>query len=205
MADLIDKYFVEHLSLSWDEAVRLHKEYYQNYGLAIEGLVRHHKIDPLEYNTKVDDALPLDGVIKPRPELHKLLQDIDRSKVRLWLLTNAYVTHGKRVIRLLEVEEHFEGITYCDYRSMPLVCKPHVDMYHKAMKEAGVNRVEDCFFVGRYQHRLASQEDTDLLCRRFVQQLCGLPGSRLVHRSSRRRRRAHTRDTGIQVPNKTPR
>ncbi|KAL1868962.1 hypothetical protein VTK73DRAFT_3423 [Phialemonium thermophilum] len=147
MSNLIDRYFAAHLNLSWDDAVRLHKEYYQNYGLAIEGLVRHHQIDPLEYNAKVDDALPLEGIIKPNQQLKDLLADIDRNKVRLWLLTNAYVNHAKRVVRLLEVENMFEGVTYCDYSSIPLVCKPHPDMYRKAMKEAGVDRVEDCFFV----------------------------------------------------------
>lgn len=149
MADLIDNYFEKHLSLPREEAVRLHKEYYQNYGLAIEGLVRHHQIDPLEYNSKVDDALPLEGVIKPRPELKKLLQDINRSKLKLWLFTNAYVTHAKRVVKLLEVEEMFDGVTYCNYSSVPFVCKPHKDMYSKAMKEAGVEKMEDCFFVGQ--------------------------------------------------------
>ncbi|OIW31770.1 pyrimidine 5-nucleotidase [Coniochaeta ligniaria NRRL 30616] len=147
MADLIDKYFANHLSLPWDDAVRLHKEYYQNYGLAIEGLVRHHKIDPLEYNAKVDDALPLEGLIKPNQELKDLLADIDRSKVKLWLFTNAYVNHAKRVIRLLELEDVFEGITYCDYSAMPLVCKPHPEAFAKAMKQAGIESVEDCFFV----------------------------------------------------------
>ncbi|KAK4450678.1 HAD-like domain-containing protein [Podospora aff. communis PSN243] len=147
MAELIDQYFANHLSLPYEDAVRLHKEYYQNYGLAIEGLVRHHQIDPLEYNAKVDDALPLDDIIKPRPELKQLLADIDASKVKLWLLTNAYVNHAKRVIRLLEVEEFFEGITYCDYSKIPLTCKPHPDMYHKAMRDAGVEKYEDCFFV----------------------------------------------------------
>lgn len=148
MAELIDKYFEEHLNLPWDDAVKLHQEYYKNYGLAIEGLVRHHQIDPLEYNTKVDDALPLEGIIKPNPELRQLLEDIDRSKVKVWLLTNAYVTHGKRVVKLLGIDDQFEGLTFCDYAEMPLVCKPHPDMYRKAMKHAGVERVEDCYFVG---------------------------------------------------------
>jgi pyrimidine and pyridine-specific 5'-nucleotidase len=150
MANLIDTYFEQHLSLSREDAVRLHKEYYQNYGLAIEGLVRHHEIDPLEYNAKVDDALPLDGVIVPRPEIKKLLLDIDRSKVRLWLLTNAYVNHANRVIRLMELDDIFEGLTFCDYTNMPLVCKPHPDMFSKAMKEAGVDKAEDCYFVGEF-------------------------------------------------------
>lgn len=151
MADLIDKYFAKHLNLPEEESTRLHSEYYTTYGLAIEGLVRHHEIDPLEYNAKVDDALPLDGVIKPRPELKQLLNDIDRSKVKLWLFTNAYINHARRVIRLLEIEDQFDGVTYCDYSSVPFVCKPQTDAYAKAMKEAGVEKWEDCFFVGEYQ------------------------------------------------------
>ncbi|KAK1779110.1 Haloacid dehalogenase-like hydrolase-domain-containing protein [Copromyces sp. CBS 386.78] len=149
MADLIDQYFAKHLNLSWDDAVRLHKEYYQNYGLAIEGLVRHHEIDPLEYNSQVDDALPLDSIIKPSASLKKLLQDIDKSKVKLWLFTNAYINHARRVIKLLEIEDFFEGITFCDYGQTPLVCKPSEDMFRKAMGQAGVQegRWADCYFV----------------------------------------------------------
>ncbi|POS80580.1 pyrimidine 5'-nucleotidase [Diaporthe helianthi] len=159
MADLIDTYFEKHLDLPREEAVRLHKEYYTNYGLAIEGLVRHHEIDPLEYNAKVDDALPLDSVIKPRPELKKLLEDIDRSKVKLWLFTNAYINHAQRVIRLLGIEGIFEGVTFCDYSKVPFTCKPHKDAYVKAMKEAGVEKWEDCFFVDdNYGNCVKAQE-----------------------------------------------
>lgn len=150
MADLIDKYFSKHLDLPWDEAVRLHKEYYTSYGLAIEGLVRHHQINPLEYNAEVDDALPLQDIIKPDPELRKLLESIDKSKVTVWLFTNAYVTHAKRVVRLLGIEDLFDGLTYCDYSQKPLTCKPHPDMYKKGMREAGVTDVNDCYFVGAY-------------------------------------------------------
>jgi len=59
MGKLIDEYFQNHLQLTWDEAVELHNRYYKDYGLALVGLLRHHKIDALEYNSKVDDALPL--------------------------------------------------------------------------------------------------------------------------------------------------
>ena len=150
MAALIDEYFAKHLNLPEKEAKRLHGEYYTMYGLAIEGLVRHHEIDPLDYNAKVDDALPLEDIIKPNPDLRALLQDVDRDKVSLWLFTNAYVTHGRRVVKLLGVEDCFDGLTYCDYSEMPLVCKPSIKMYEKAMREAGVERVEDCYFVGEW-------------------------------------------------------
>jgi pyrimidine and pyridine-specific 5'-nucleotidase len=149
MSELIDRYFMKHLELSRDEAFKLHQDYYKTYGLAIEGLVRHHKIDPLEYNKQVDDALPLESIIDPDPDLRKMLQDMDRSKVKLWLFTNAYVTHGKRVVRLLGVEDMFEGMTFCDYDREKMVCKPHPEMFEKAMREAGVSSPKDCYFVGK--------------------------------------------------------
>ncbi|KAK1507002.1 pyrimidine 5'-nucleotidase [Colletotrichum tamarilloi] len=147
MAQLIDEYFVKHLSLQWDDAVKLHKEYYTNYGLAIEGLVRHHEIDPLEYNAQVDDALPLEDILSPNPELRELLEDVDKSKCTMWLLTNAYVNHAKRVTKLLGIDDLFDGLTFCDYGQAPLVCKPAKEMYLRAMREAGVEKMEDCYFV----------------------------------------------------------
>ena len=148
-----DKYFVEHLSLSEADAKMLHQKYYTEYGLAIEGLVRHHKVDPLEYNQKVDDALPLDGVVTSDPQLRRLLLDIDRAKVKLWLFTNAHVTHGRRIVKLLGVDDLFEGITYCDYTQKLLVCKPHPEMYALAELQGGVSSPGDCFFIGESHHQ----------------------------------------------------
>jgi pyrimidine and pyridine-specific 5'-nucleotidase len=149
MSHLIDKYFVTHLSLSEEDAAVLHQKYYKDYGLAIEGLVRHHTVDPLDFNAKVDDALPLESILKPNNELQKLLSDIDSSKVKLWLFTNAYVNHGKRVVRLLGIENYFEGLTYCDYSAPEgIIAKPNREMFTKAMTQAGVSDTKDCYFVG---------------------------------------------------------
>ncbi|KAI4739941.1 pyrimidine 5-nucleotidase [Aureobasidium sp. EXF-12298] len=142
-----NKYFETHLSLSREDANELHTRYYKDYGLAIEGLVRHHKVDALEYNEKVDDALPLEDIMSPDPKLRKLLEDLDTSKVKPWLFTNAYINHGRRVVKLLGVEDMFEGITYCDYSAAKFLCKPSPDMFKKAMVEAGATSVEDCYFV----------------------------------------------------------
>lgn len=147
MSDLIDKYFMHHLELSQEDASKLHLRYYKDYGLAIEGLVRHHKVNALEYNKVVDDALQLEDVIVPDSELRKLLLDLDRSKVKPWLFTNAYINHGKRVVKLLGVDDLFEGITYCDYGAQEFVCKPSSEMFAKAQKEAGASSAEQCYFV----------------------------------------------------------
>lgn len=153
MQVLISDYFVKHLSLSDADARLLHQKYYKDYGLAVSGLALHHKIDPLEFNREVDDALPLDDIITPNPQLRQLLSDINRSKVKPWLFTNAHITHAQRVVRLLGVEDMFEGLTYCDYGTVPLHPKPHAEMYQKAEVEAGVTSAQDCFFVGKYTDR----------------------------------------------------
>ena len=147
MASLIDAYFRTHLPVAPDVATRLHQRYYRDYGLALEGLVRHHQIDPLAYNAAVDDALPLEELIALDPRLRRLIESIDRRNVRLWLFTNAYVHHARRVVRLLGVDDLFDGITYCDYASPPLLCKPAPAMYAKAMREACVTDCRDVYFV----------------------------------------------------------
>lgn len=73
---------------------------------------------------------------------------MDKDKVKLWLFTNAYKTHGNRVVKILGIGDLFEGMTYCDYGQEKIVCKPYLEMYEKAMREAGVERMEDCYFVG---------------------------------------------------------
>ena len=101
----------------------------------------------LAYNREVDDALPLDDVIKPDPRLRRLLDDMDKSKVKMWLFTNAHITHARRVIGLLGVDDCFEGVTYCDYAAKVLLPKPHSKMYEKAEREAGASKSEECYFV----------------------------------------------------------
>ncbi|KAI9692733.1 MAG: hypothetical protein M1820_009405 [Bogoriella megaspora] len=169
MSDLIDQYFQTHLSLSREDANKLHFRYYRDYGLAIQGLVRFHKVDPLEYNRKVDDALPLEDIIDPDPKLRQLLLNIDKSKVKLWLFTNAYITHGKRVVRLLGVDDLFEGITYCDYGAAQLLCKPYEDMFKKAQREAGVASPSDCYFVDDSAINVAGGEAFGWTCVHLVE------------------------------------
>jgi pyrimidine and pyridine-specific 5'-nucleotidase len=103
------------LGLSEEEASTLNSQYYTQYGLALRGLQRHHgvgittffsakmvilltpyRVDPIEFDEKCDGSLPLEEMLKPNPLVRQLLQDIDRSKCRVWALTNAY-----RTVRLM--------------------------------------------------------------------------------------------------------
>lgn len=145
----IHRYFKQHLQLSDEEADKLHMHYYKQYGLALEGLVREHRVDALEYNKVVDDALPLEKILVPNPDLRDMLLRMKASKKvdKLWLFTNAYRNHGLRVIHLLGLGDVFDGLTYCDYNSFPLTCKPMEKSFSRALKQAGDIRPENAYFV----------------------------------------------------------
>ncbi|KAN0131427.1 pyrimidine 5-nucleotidase [Lactarius tabidus] len=142
----IHDYFVS-LGLSDEEASTLNSQYYTQYGLALRGLQRHHGVDPMEFNEKCDGSLPLEEMLKPNPLVRRLLQDIDRSKCRVWALTNAYQTHAERVLQILGLRDQMEGVVFCDYRKEDVTCKPEPAFYRQAMQQAGVTDPSKCLFV----------------------------------------------------------
>lgn len=131
----IHNFFKDNLSLNDEDAHNLHMNYYKTYGLAIEGLVRNHQVDALDYNSQVDDALDLRSVLSYNQALRDLLISIrkDYDYDYFWLITNAYKNHGMRVISLLGLGDLFDGLTYCDYSKFPIVCKPMHKFFHSCL------------------------------------------------------------------------
>lgn len=137
----IHEYFKSHLALSDADANELHTNYYKTYGLALEGLVRNHAVDALEYNSKVDDALDLKLVLPPDTALRAhlaLLRLLGRYDY-FWLVTNAYKNHALRVVSFLGLGDLFDGLTYCDYATLPIVCKPMTPFFLGTLRAVNVD------------------------------------------------------------------
>ncbi|KAG8711421.1 hypothetical protein FRC08_015910 [Ceratobasidium sp. 394] len=143
--DKIHKYFID-LNLEPDEARALHRRYYVEYGLSVRGLIQHHEVDPLDFDAKVDASLPLEELLRPDPAIRKLLESIDLSKARIWALTNAYKTHAQRVLKILQLEDLFEGMVFCDYGTQNFACKPERRFYDQALALANTT-AEKSYFV----------------------------------------------------------
>ncbi|PWY98278.1 hypothetical protein BCV70DRAFT_202059 [Testicularia cyperi] len=146
MAERIRAYF-HGMGLSEGEAKSLHLTYYKTYGLAIRGLVKHHQIDPLDYDEKCDASLPLESILRPDPQVKRMLSEIDRTRVRVFALTNAYRYHADRCLRLLDLEDQVEGIVYCDYAVPDFACKPELDYYRAALLVVGAKPGTRHYFV----------------------------------------------------------
>ncbi|KZV77193.1 pyrimidine 5-nucleotidase, partial [Peniophora sp. CONT] len=146
MGKRIHAYFLS-LGMPDDEATELHHKYYSQYGLALRGLVRHHNIDPLDFDKKCDQSLPLEEMIKPDPALRQLFLDIDRTKYRVWALTNAYKPHAERVLRILHLEDQVDGLIYCRYDEREFSCKPEREYYDAAMISARISDPSKVYFI----------------------------------------------------------
>ncbi|KAI7906329.1 pyrimidine 5'-nucleotidase [Cokeromyces recurvatus] len=140
----IQDYFVHEVGIPVDQVVPLQKRYQQQYGLSLRGLQKEYSVDPLDYDIKVDQSLPLDGLITKDEELIKMLQKLNCKK---WVFTNAYRPHAVRCLKLLGVENEFDGLIYTNYLLPDFNCKPEPAAFLRAMKDAGAVDPKQCYFI----------------------------------------------------------
>lgn len=103
---LMNRFIVEKYHLTYDEAVRLRKDFCTRYGTTMEGLIRHFDSDPIEFLEYVHDVDP-----EHLPEEDHLLQQIMNSIPHpKYVLTNSYRKYAVRVIQALQIESYIEEI-----------------------------------------------------------------------------------------------
>ena len=139
------KLYLRRMGMTEEESETLPAQYYQDYGLAIRGLLKHHSVDPRDYDDFVDGGLPLEQLLCPNPSLAATISALEGKK---WVFTNAGIHHAQRTLRVLGLEGVFDGIVWADYADPGFVCKPEVEAFERAMKVAGVRVGSDeCVFV----------------------------------------------------------
>ncbi|HZZ69991.1 MAG TPA: pyrimidine 5'-nucleotidase [Phenylobacterium sp.] len=117
LEERITAYVARVTALPRDEAYRLQKQYLADYGLTLDGLVKHHGVDPHEYHAIFDD-LPLDVLVED-PEL---IAAIARLPGRRLIFTNANDVHADRVLQRLGLTHLFHDVFHiglADYVPKP--------------------------------------------------------------------------------------
>ncbi|MGB0682686.1 MAG: pyrimidine 5'-nucleotidase [Magnetovibrionaceae bacterium] len=92
------------LGLGPDEAFRIQKTYFREYGTTLRGLMDRHGLEPERFLDHVHD-IDL-GVVEPNPALDRHLDTLPGRKV---IFTNASAGHAERVTKKLGINRHFEG------------------------------------------------------------------------------------------------
>jgi putative hydrolase of the HAD superfamily len=123
-----------------EEAAALRRQYLQNYGSTMNGLIVEHDIDHQDFLDFVHD-IPLEEYLAPDPALDAMLASIPLRKV---IYTNATTAHARRVLRTLDVERHFECVVGID--DMNLRNKFNHDAYERMLEMIGA-RGPTCIMV----------------------------------------------------------
>ena len=117
-------YVQDLLTLSREDARRLQKELYQQYGTTLNGLMQRHGIDPDDFLEKVHD---IDySWLVPDPVLGAAIHQLPGRK---FIFTNGDRGHAERAARQLGILDRFDAIF--DIVAAGLTPKPARQTYEK--------------------------------------------------------------------------
>jgi len=101
----IGEFMVQFLQIEADEARRLQKQYFRDYGTTLRGLMTRHAVAPRRFLDYVH-AIDLSPV-PPSPALDAALGRLEGRKI---IFTNGSEAHAENVMTRLGVGHHFEGV-----------------------------------------------------------------------------------------------
>ncbi|MEO1700818.1 MAG: pyrimidine 5'-nucleotidase [Pseudomonadota bacterium] len=117
-------YVTELLQLPRDEARKVQKDYYREFGTTLQGLMKRHDVDPDDFLEKVHD---IDySWLAPDPALGDAIKALPGRK---FIFTNGDKGHAERTARQLGILDHFDDIF--DIVAAELVPKPAGSTYDK--------------------------------------------------------------------------
>jgi len=122
-------YIADRLGCDRDEAHRLQRQWYDDHGTTLAGLMAHHNVDPRHFLDNVHD-IALDHLVA-HDGLNAAIRELPGRKL---IYTNADVDYTQRVLAALGLSDIFEqvhDIHACAYRPKPdpwgyqLLCDSH--------------------------------------------------------------------------------
>lgn len=125
-------YLARFLDVNEDEAYRVQKSYFREYGTTLRGMMINHDMDPTPYLEHVHD---IDiSAIPPAPELDAALRRLDGRKI---IFTNSDMAHVERTLNRLGITDHFDGVF--DIVEADYIPKPEPEIYDKLIRRFAID------------------------------------------------------------------
>lgn len=124
-------YLARFLDIAEDEAYRVQKSYFREYGTTLRGMMLNHAMDPVPYLDFVHDIDV--SAIPAAPELNAQLARLTGRKV---IFTNADLAHVERVLNRLGITDHFDGVF--DIMGADFIPKPEPEVYDTLIKRFAI-------------------------------------------------------------------
>jgi putative hydrolase of the HAD superfamily len=136
----INRYMEEIIAIDPADVDTLRRRYWQEYGATLQGLVRHHAIDPEDYLAYVH-AVDVASRIIPDPGLRHALTGLGLPS---YIFTNGSRCHVDRVVSALGLDGLFTDIF--DIRIANYQPKPNPDPYRQVLQRLAVTG-DQCIMV----------------------------------------------------------
>lgn len=136
----INRYMTEIVGIAAPDVDALRREYWRLYGVTLQGLIRHHGVDPEDYLHYVHDV-DVNSRLAPDPVLRQVLKDLPQRKA---VFTNGSICHAGRVLSALGIEDVFEEVY--DIRIAEYLPKPWPEPYHAVLDKLGTTP-ERCIMI----------------------------------------------------------
>ena len=136
----INRYMTEVVGIPAPEVDALRRDYWRLYGVTLQGLIRHHGVDPEDYLFFVHDV-DVASHLAPDPALREVLASLPQRKA---VFTNGSLCHADRVLSALGIEDMFEKVY--DIRIAAYQPKPYPEPYHAVLAELGTT-ADRCIMI----------------------------------------------------------
>ena len=145
--DLRMKKFISlKLSISEDEAFKIQKRFYKEYGTTLSGLMKHYQIQPNEFLKFVHDVDL--SKLKKCSNLFKAINSLPGRKI---IYTNGDQDYAKKVLNSLGVESLFEYIL--DITKSKYIPKPSVEPLITYLNKNNIN-LKTCVYFENLEKNL---------------------------------------------------
>ncbi len=125
----INRYMTEIVGIPAPEVDALRRDYWRLYGVTLQGLIRHHAVDPEDYLLYVHD-IDVPSRLTRDLVLREMLENLPQRKA---VFTNGSTCHAARVLSALGIEDMFEKVY--DIRVAAYQPKPYPEPYHAVLSE----------------------------------------------------------------------
>jgi len=136
----INRFMTEQVGIPVGAVDALRREYWTAYGVTLQGLIRHHGVDPEAYLHYVHDV-DVAARLTPDAELRDMLAALPQRKA---VFTNGSTCHAGRVLAALGIADQFE--TVYDIRVADYLPKPYPEPYHAVVAALGTTP-ERCIMI----------------------------------------------------------
>lgn len=139
--ECMTRYISHHVGVSRAEADWMRTHYWQRYGATLEGLSRHHRIQPAHFLRHTHPMATLLPLIETSNKLPALLRQLPGRK---WVFSNGPQHYVEAIVRHLGIDHQIERCFGMD--SFVLVPKPRLAAYRSVLRQTGL-AAGDCIMV----------------------------------------------------------